>query len=534
MSAAQSRAGFWELLLRFFGLAGAATVEIADAATEAEQAAPERIVIAPGGYRIRVPQPTDVNQDVGDMLPSVRQGLSVVPPLPKIVIDLLQAIQDPNSSAASVAAIAASDPALATSLIRAVNAASVGMARKISSVGEAVSYLGFAAVKAMVVRLRLEDMLAVSDPQALADSEDLWAHSLVASQAAACLARRVPGSDAGFASTLGLLHDIGKLAVLAYLPNESHALQASNSDADALQREISALGTNHATIGAMLAAKWSLPADLVQAIRFHHAPHQTFHATDPLALRQAVAIAHIANQLAKYCFAHADRVEIDQVSDESFALLGLPPSLPDLLDDQMCGVIGRAVLLADANTRRPLTAPRRFLRLLSGEDAQSAARNPLPSLRVCMDDAAIAAAFAEEIPLIDLAPRAQAVRCQATVDDKSITAAIGALRQHQDQMNTSTDARSTVALLTRALLPNLLQIAKPGEAIEVSQSCEAERITWALRCDALATGRRLNRPPAGDEALRLCETELANVLNLQWFGMICVNGDGSAILFQTR
>ena len=180
-------------------------------------------VVAPGGYRIRVPRVNDVNQTIDNMLPSVRQGLDLVPPLPTVVAELLREIQKPNASGASVAAILSTDPALVASLIRTVNSAAFGMLRKITSVTEAVSYLGFASVKAIVLRLQLDRMLSTkgaTDADA-ADVEDAWAHSLVVSQIAETLARRVPGVDTGFVSTLGLLHDIGKLVAYTQFREEA-------------------------------------------------------------------------------------------------------------------------------------------------------------------------------------------------------------------------------------------------------------------------------------------------------------------------
>jgi len=150
MSSVQSRGGLWEFLLRLFGASKSSSTSAAARSAAIEESVPDDegpYVIAPGGYRIHVPQATDVNHCVGDMLPSVRDGLSILPPLPKVVTDLLREIQDPKSTASSVADIASSDPALAASLIRTVNAAAVGLSRKISSVSEAVSYLGFGAVE---------------------------------------------------------------------------------------------------------------------------------------------------------------------------------------------------------------------------------------------------------------------------------------------------------------------------------------------------------------------------------------------------
>ena len=116
------------------------------------------IIIAPGGFRIQRPHPIGdggaVNLGTFDqLLPEVRQGLSLLPPLPTLVIELLKETQSSSSTASSVADIAASDPTLAASLLRAVNSAAFGLSQKVTSVSQAVSLLGFGAVRSLVVRL---------------------------------------------------------------------------------------------------------------------------------------------------------------------------------------------------------------------------------------------------------------------------------------------------------------------------------------------------------------------------------------------
>ncbi len=539
MSTLESKGGLWDFLLRLFGVTrskgGKATqgAGIDGAATE-DDVDNGPFVVAPGGYRIHVPQSTDVNHCIGDMLPSVRDGLSILPPLPKVVTDLLREIQDPKSTAASVAQIALSDPALAASLIRTVNAAAVGLARKISSVNEAVSYLGFGAVKSMVVRLRLEEVLAPRDPKAVVDAEDLWVHSLAVSYAAECLARKVPGIDPGYAATLGLLHDIGKLAIIAQLPKESAALKSAEMS---LASEAKVLGVDHAGLGAKLAAQWNLPADLVQGIRYHHFPQQAYHPSDPLPLRQAVFVLHIANQLAKYCFTHADSVEVEQVSDEAFALLGLEPSLPKLLDAKMRAAIGRAVLLADANTKRSVAMPRRFLRILTGQQAVQAATARTSAARVAIDDAAIGDLLGENVKIYVENSTASEARFEAVVDDAGVAQCLRQARAHQDTLTMSAESRSIIALTVRSLLPNLAHTThelttNAQDKIELAQALDGGRVRLAFRCVALSTALRLGREAAPDEAARLAEAELANVLNLGWFERIAISADGSSVLFE--
>jgi hypothetical protein len=310
-------------------------------------------------------------------------------------------------------------------------------------------------------------------------------------------------------------------------------MQADNDSAnDALAQEANLLGLDHAGIGANLGAMWKLPADLVQAIRFHHFPSQAFHDTDPLALRQAVFVVHIANQLAKYCFAHSDRIEIEQVSDQAFSLLGLEPSLPKLLDGKMRAAIGRAVLLADANTRRSATKPRRFLRFLRGEDAIRAATAHAIERRVAVDVSAIDELLAQNVEIYRENSSAAQARFETSPDEAGIVTVLKDLRAHQDSLAMSAETRSVAALMTRSLLPNLLQIAKEGETIEIGQAVNGGRLRLALRCKGLATSRRLGRDSTVEKSQHLAGAELANVLNLGWFERVAISAEGSAVFFE--
>ena len=75
----------------------------------------------------------------------------------------------------------------------------------------------------------------------------------------------------------------------------------------------------------------------------------------------------IANQLAKYCYPYCDQMQIEKLPDETFALVGLEPSIMKLLNSRMKQTIGRAIFFADSNNDQQKAAtPRRFLRPLTG------------------------------------------------------------------------------------------------------------------------------------------------------------------------
>ena len=284
---------------------------------------------------------------------------------------MLREIQSTSSTASSVAEIASSDPSLAASLLRAVNSAAFGLPQKVTSVSQAVALLGFGAVRVMVVRFRLEAMMPTRTPEAAAISEDIWTHSLAVSYIAAVLAARVPELDRGFISTLGLLHDIGRLArSCSQHPDFAAALGKVDTKVDSVpSRETAAFGADHAAVGALLGNKWKLPADLNTAIRWHHSPAGAFEVTDPPALRKAVHIVHIANQLAKFCFSYSQEMEIDSPTQEALEMLRTHDSLAQLLDAKVRAAATQAILYALENTKRPLTLVRPFLHLRRGADA---------------------------------------------------------------------------------------------------------------------------------------------------------------------
>ena len=490
-------------------------------------------IIAPGGYRIRVPQRDEVHQTIDNMLPSVRQGLDLVPPLPTVVAELLREVQNPSASAASVADILSSDPALVASLIRTVNSAAFGLYRKITSVTEAVNYLGFASVKAMVLRLQLDRVLNSKNPSS-GDVEDVWIHSLVVSYIADCLARRVSGVDAGFVSTLGLLHDIGKLVTLAQFHEQSEAIKNQGDGETSLDRETKIMGVDHAVLGATLAAKWKLPGDLVRAIRWHHIPERAFEAGDPKQLHQAVYLVQIANQLAKYCYVYGDETEIDAVSDAAFESLGLKNDLFALLDTDVRAAASRAIFFATEGSARPPTAVRRFLTLHRGESAvkllETAKRSqvaPTVELLDSTDD------------LFDAPEPDGATRWRATVvtHENAVRALLADLHKQlalpegsHGHHATANDAAFAMSMIGKSVLANT--VGHAPVKVDAVVLREGQSVKLAIRSDCLAFSTRLAEEVDTTTARRVLDAELANLLNLHWVDSIGCSADGSTLVFK--
>jgi putative nucleotidyltransferase with HDIG domain len=530
------------LLERLFGRNSASVATATAASRENEPVEDDGdFVIAPGGYRIRVPRPNDLNDSVGEVLPEVREGLNLLPPLPTVVIELLREIQNPKSTSASVAEIAASDPSLAASLLRTVNGAASGLSRKLTSVSEAVSYLGFGVVRSLVVQLRLEQVMPPRNPASAVESEDLWVHSLAVSYIADALADRIGDVDRGFVATLGLLHDIGRLAIVAQFPDRLATLRnaAANGDSSAsrMDREREAFGADHAVLGATLGLRWKLPADLTQAIRWHHQPERAFEADDPLPIRKAAYLIQVADQLAKYCFAYASDMEIEMPPQQTFDLLGLPPSIPRLLDARIRAAAGKAILLADETSRRPATAVRPFLKLTTPADGPLAVQRLNPAA----EGPTRLTVGGRGTELFDANPQVcrfghtakalshESPRLLAPATAEGIDWLTKALVSQWDEQSVPARQYAPMRTTLRALLANL---AAPNGEIELVHQRIDERLEVAVRSPELSFARRIvhTSPEVGP---RLLEAELGNVLNLGWFE-IETSADGSVLLLRTR
>ncbi len=223
-------------------------------------------------------------------------------PTPPIVFHQIQkVIKDPKVNAAQVASILAEDPAMSVKVLKLTNSAFYGLAREIDSVKQAVVIVGMEAIKNLVLSASVLDMFkGQNNDQEFQDR--FWRHSLSVAVCSRILARQlrsrgVADSDAAF--SCGLLHDIGKIIIQCYLPDEHKRVQAEMSnDRQSMTFEVEdrVLGYNHTQIGSLLAVQWKLPHTLSDAVTYHHHPQ--------LSENQEVMpyVIHLSNYLAKKTF----------------------------------------------------------------------------------------------------------------------------------------------------------------------------------------------------------------------------------------
>ncbi|HLK66931.1 MAG TPA: HDOD domain-containing protein [Bryobacteraceae bacterium] len=198
-----------------------------------------------------------------------------VPVFPEAATRMLSLIRGSFSGLAQVSEAVSLDPATAGLVLQLANSALFGSSSRVSTISQAVMRLGCATVYRVVTTAALRGSFVS------ARLVGLWPHSLEVadfSQQLACQNGRV---DPGVAYLAGLLHDVGRIALLS-VPLYDHArIEGLGANGcPALYAEDLLLGSNHARIGAQIAGQWRLPEEIVSAIGQHHWPET---AGSPLA-----------------------------------------------------------------------------------------------------------------------------------------------------------------------------------------------------------------------------------------------------------
>ncbi|KMY69061.1 hypothetical protein AAU61_05905 [Desulfocarbo indianensis] len=224
---------------------------------------------------------------------SIKQIRSL-PTLPNVMNQIIHTLDDPNSSAADLERIIRNDQAITTKLLAVANSAYYGFQHEITTVRRAAVAVGFNEVRNICLGLTLMGFL---HPSTFADrraAEMLWLHSLAASEAARILALRSRACEPSQAFTAGLLHDIGKVIMAAFVPDKAKSVldYVSQEGCGYLEAE-SALEFSHENMGRDLAGFWDLPPVLMQAIGRHHSLEKEMGHL-PL-----VAVIHAADFLAR-------------------------------------------------------------------------------------------------------------------------------------------------------------------------------------------------------------------------------------------
>ncbi|HSV69377.1 MAG TPA: HDOD domain-containing protein [Methylibium sp.] len=265
----------------------------------------------------------------------VLAGVRELPPLPAVVMDLIRSMRDESLGAEQLGARIGRDQALAARTLRLANSPFYGVPRKVTCVAEATTLLGLRTVRSLALGAGVAG--SFSTPACAGfDFAAFWRHSIGAALCAASLARALR-QDEGLAFTVGLLHDIGCLALASGF-GEAYAgvlRHQQAHDCPVQEAERAVLGTDHAAVGALLAEHWRFAPAVVEAIAAHHAPPAADPATLPTQSTQTTATARMAD-IAHVADSMAHALDLSGLEDDVVPPLSMPAWCRLALDEQRC------------------------------------------------------------------------------------------------------------------------------------------------------------------------------------------------------
>jgi len=228
--------------------------------------------------------------------PEIINKVKNLPPVSQAALKLVNLLEQASISNDEIVQVIKCDNVLTAKLLRACNSPYFGLDEPVATVDQAVLMLGHQQILHIVLTLAFGSAMVVPLPGYAVEANELWRHSLLTATAAEIVAAEAytMNVEAPVAFTVGLLHDIGKLAMSqAITPEIQHEIRqlVEQGGCSRAEAEIKVLGADHGEIGGCLLKSWNLPDEIIEAVANHH--HPVCEPRPKLSV-----ITHLANCLA--------------------------------------------------------------------------------------------------------------------------------------------------------------------------------------------------------------------------------------------
>jgi len=226
-----------------------------------------------------------------------------LPPFPAIALKALNLVAGTDRSLRELCDLIRSDAAFSTAILRLANSPLVGFSKEITSVMQASILLGFRRLKSVAITVGLKAYLDRSYSPIL---KSCWRHS-VASAIVAERSAKAASMDKDFAHTAGIMHDIGRVAMAAVMPQAYAQVVTSGADRprDLLQVEAELCGIDHCQAGRSLVTAWDLPKVFLEITSRHHDPETRLKGTASVVRPSCMLADALGFAVVKYRFSRS-------------------------------------------------------------------------------------------------------------------------------------------------------------------------------------------------------------------------------------
>jgi two-component system, cell cycle response regulator len=251
-----------------------------------------------------------------------------LPVLSGSIADILSLTDQAGSNVSQIAEVIKKDISLSAAILRITNSSAFGLKRKITTIDQAVVFLGFQSVRNIALGVGVLNLFSPHDKDFFSR---IWCRSLVTGLAARELCMQIGNKKKEDAFTIGLLLDIGLIAFYGYDKkgaSELLKLAEDNGKTD-LNEEKELIGLDHVEAGMRLAKRWGLPEDFILAIRHHH--HKSLQDVLDNCNKPFAHIVYLSSLVGDIFYLGKKKESIREFTDGCRQLMEVSPDQSDNL-----------------------------------------------------------------------------------------------------------------------------------------------------------------------------------------------------------
>lgn len=381
---------------------------------------------------------------------------SHLPTIPRVLLDLMNAVQRPDISMPELTKIIGQDASLSANVLSAANSSFYRQFGEITDLNRVIVVLGLNTIKTIAITRAVQQFFN-SLPQTQQNMLELiWYRSLNCAHLARNLAELTAYEFPDEAYLAGLIHRLGQLILLVCFPKDYPEFLTEHLDGPHSQ-EKELFGVFHNEVAAHLIDSWKLQSFMSDAVLYQHHPIESI--TDSARL---VKIVHLASQLSTVN--SANKAVILVQAGELFGLN--QPLLEDMITgvkplvERSAGSLGISIACSEKSGIKNQTTPvqRQAVQNLLGDQikdfALSAAVNQ--HLQTASEINKIAAIIQRDMQLLFGFQQAAVFLYNADSDSLN---GLSAGDHQQDSLwpTLSIRCKSNQSLLTQALLQKQLK-----------------------------------------------------------------------------
>lgn len=208
------------------------------------------------------------------IIDSILKSVDMIPAFPLAIQKVTELLSDKDYAVADVVNVIKYDQAITANILKISNSAYFGARQKISTIHDAVVYLGQYQLIRAVQTAGILKIFQKGGKGYASQARDFWEHAVAVALMSQILCRKIQGREDPILYTAALLHDVGKVIMGEYVQDYFQKIigLVHERKCSFLDAEEELIGINHANLGGRIAEHWNFPPEIRDAIAYHHRP----------------------------------------------------------------------------------------------------------------------------------------------------------------------------------------------------------------------------------------------------------------------